>query len=193
MARNAYTSRPGGPRRPDPRRSRQDRAERGFQPFPKSESPDPVESSIILQYGYTPQAIEEAAFEHIPPMFVTSVPGKDFRRAVRLEGDLIYRSKVLQAVVKVPKAFLSDGASVPQLFWNRYPPFGQYLEAAVVHDLFCELGHMGISPIDYKQAAKVFREAMAALGYSKWKRNVMYRAVKWFGPKFKAQQFPSSE
>lgn len=36
--------------------------------------------------------------------------------------------------VKVPKGFVSDLASVPGIFWGKYPPTGRYAYAAVVHD-----------------------------------------------------------
>ena len=102
-----------------------------------------------------------------------------------LTVDLVYQSEHLDRTVTVPYAFKSDGASVPKALWSHYPPFGNYLAAAVVHDWFCVLGHSRSSPIDYVDAAKVFREAMEVLGVSKWKRNKMYWAVRLFGPKFK--------
>jgi hypothetical protein len=129
----------------------------------------------------------KSKFIKVPRMTVTQLPGTKFRRAVELQGDLVYKSAEYGGKIIVAKGFISDGASVPQVFWNRYPPFGQYLEAAVVHDYFCELGHAGQSPIDYKAAARIFREAMIVKGVGKWKRNVMYQAVLWFGPKFKAK------
>lgn len=36
--------------------------------------------------------------------------------------------------VKVPKGFVSDLASVPALFWMKYPPTGRYAYGAIVHD-----------------------------------------------------------
>lgn len=125
-------------------------------------------------------------FLQIPEMTVTVLNPKPFRRGVILRGDLVYESDILGASVTVPEGTMSDGASVPQFFWNRYPPFGQYLNAAVVHDWYCILGHAGKSPVDFKTAALIFREAMAVEGVGKWKRNVMYQAVRWFGPRFKA-------
>ncbi len=132
----------------------------------------------------------KSEFKQIPDMVVTSIKNDKgrFRRAVKLKGDLVYHSNILGRRTTVPDGFVSDGASVPQFFWSRYPPFGEYLEAAVVHDLYCVLGHQGQSPISSKVAAQVFREAMAAIGYSKWKRNVMYLAVLWFGPRFKRNE-----
>jgi hypothetical protein len=38
-------------------------------------------------------------------------------------------------VIKVPKGFLSDGASVPRPFWAIFSPFnGDYFEAALIHE-----------------------------------------------------------
>lgn len=40
--------------------------------------------------------------------------------------------------VSIPAGYLTDGASVPKVFWNIIPPWGKYGQAAVVHDLLCE-------------------------------------------------------
>lgn len=111
-----------------------------------------------------------------------------FERVVKLESDLQYESELLGKTVVIPKGFISDGASVPRVMWSIYPPFGRYLEAAVVHDWYCVLGHRGESPIDYKVAADVFREAMEVCGVSRWRRYKMYWAVRLGGPKFKAKE-----
>jgi hypothetical protein len=111
-----------------------------------------------------------------------------FERIVVLNQPLSYASDLLDEVVTIPRGFQSDGASVPRVLWSIYPPFGKYLEAAVVHDYYCVLGHKGESPIDYKMAAKVFDEAMKACGVSKWRRFKMYWAVVLGGPKFKAKK-----
>ena len=107
-----------------------------------------------------------------------------FERVVVLNQPLSYASDVLDQVVSVPKGFKSDGASVPRALWSIYPPFGKYLEAAVVHDWFCVLGHRGESPIDYKMAAKVFDEAMEVCSVGKFRRFKMYWAVRMGGPRF---------
>jgi hypothetical protein len=63
--------------------------------------------------------------------------------------------------------------------WWLYPPFGEYLEAAVVHDWLC-VNHQ----TDSVTAAKVFLEAMEVCEVGKWKRTKMYWAVRVGGPKF---------
>lgn len=112
------------------------------------------------------------------------IDGKWTRVAV-LEAEFIYDSPRF-GLVQVPFGFESDGASVPRFLWNIYPPFGKYLEAAVIHDWFCVLGHAGTSPISSQDAAKLFLEVMEVLGVGKWKRIKMYLAVRIFGPRFKS-------
>jgi len=108
--------------------------------------------------------------------------GKKMVRVVILEQSFGYYSELLKRSVIVPTGFSSDGASVPSVLHWMYHPFGRYLEAAVVHDWFCVM-----KQIDSVTAAKVFREAMAVCGVSKWRRAKMYFAVRWFGPQFKAK------
>ncbi len=107
------------------------------------------------------------------------------RAVVTLQRNFCYSSDML-GYVRVPTGFVSDGASVPQALWSIYPPFGKYLEAAVIHDYYCVLGNKGESPIDSVTAAKLFREVMQVCGVSKWRRTKMYWAVRIGGPKFDA-------
>ena len=116
------------------------------------------------------------------------IDGKWTRVAI-LEVEFIYDSPKF-GLVQVPFGFVSDGASVPKVLWNIYPPFGEYLEAAVIHDWFCVLGHAGTSPIGSQEAAKLFLEIMEVMGVSKWKRTKMYWAVRLAGPRFKASKIP---
>lgn len=125
-------------------------------------------------------------FIEIPQYKFIKLSNKPLRRGVLLLGDLKYYSKILKSEVVVFEGFKSDGASVPQRFWDSFPPFGEYLESAIIHDLYCVLGKQGKSPIDFKMAAKVFKEAMETQGVNWWKRTKMYLAVRFFGPRFKA-------
>ena len=83
--------------------------------------------------------------------------------------------------VDVPPGYRTDFASIPRIFWRILPPAGRYGKAAVIHDWLCD-----VSPklCDHRTAADVFGEAMSVLGVPRWKRAVMVKAVKWFGPRF---------
>lgn len=80
------------------------------------------------------------------------------------------------AGVKVPAGFHTDLASTPRIFWNIFPPFGKYEQAAIVHDF---LYHFGIGT--KKEADIKFLHGMKLLQVPFWKRRLMFRAVRLFG------------
>ena len=84
-------------------------------------------------------------------------------------------------LVVVPVGFLSDGASVPRIFWPLMPALSRYTLAALGHDIL-----YAQKPANWtrKKADKLFLHAMRYLGVSWWKREVMYRAVRAFGPRW---------
>jgi len=86
-------------------------------------------------------------------------------------------------VIRVPVGYRTDFASIPRFFWRILPPAGRYGKAAVIHDFLCDERPHCCSHV---VAADVFDEAMEVLGVGKVKRTIMVKAVKWFGPKFKA-------
>lgn len=85
--------------------------------------------------------------------------------------------------INVDRGYLTDGASVPRLFWPLVPPLGRYAQAAVVHDKLCETLHVysearkAMVDITRHTADSIFLEAMVVLGVPTWKRNLMYSAV----------------
>lgn len=112
----------------------------------------------------------------------------------------------------VPLGFESDRASVPRVFWNIIPPMGKYSIPALIHDLLyrihvirawkpCEEGIPRTvykngewsqtedlwttvdTPCSKAQADTIFLELMILYRVSKWRRQIMYRSVKWFGKK----------
>lgn len=78
--------------------------------------------------------------------------------------------------IVVPKGFITDFASVPRIFWNVIPPIGKYSKAAIVHDYMYDFALK-----TKKEADLIFYEAMEVLGVPKWKRLIMYWAVRVFG------------
>jgi hypothetical protein len=93
-----------------------------------------------------------------------------------LKSDLAYYSEFLEERIVVPAGFKTDFASIPRFFHRLLPKNGRHDAAAVVHDWLYATAYT-----DKDTADKVFLEAMKAIGVSAWKRNAMYRAVKWFG------------
>lgn len=83
--------------------------------------------------------------------------------------------------VSVPAGYLTDGASVPKIFWNIIPPWGLYGQAAVVHDILCEYLTIIVNglpvAISRAQCDEVLNEAMRHLGVPTWKRLMIYYSV----------------
>lgn len=83
--------------------------------------------------------------------------------------------------VDIPLGYLTDGASVPRIFWNIIPPWGQYGQAAVVHDYLCNyltIQSYGVPVrITRKRADEILLEAMTVLGVSATKKAFIYAGV----------------
>ncbi|TKX30643.1 DUF1353 domain-containing protein [Campylobacter estrildidarum] len=78
----------------------------------------------------------------------------------------------------VPKGFITDGASIPRIFWSFFPPYrSEYFSACVIHDYLCEKAN---SRKDYKLADLALKEAMQELKCPKIKCFVFYHACNTF-------------
>ena len=79
-------------------------------------------------------------------------------------------------IIKVPKGFITDGASIPKFAWSILGgPMGEYSAAAVVHDYCYKYKLYTRKRCDY-----IFYEAMQVLEVPFWKRWLMYHAVRTF-------------
>jgi hypothetical protein len=110
-------------------------------------------------------------------------------RCWRLNVPLVYEIDTGR-LIEVPQGFVTDGASVPRVFWSVLPPWGRYSRAAVLHDLLCALLDKG-TPHDEaptrRDADAIFFDAMAASGV-----NVVTRWVLWIGVRI-GSVFPGAE
>lgn len=80
--------------------------------------------------------------------------------------------------IEVPENFITDGASVPRVFQNIFPPFGPYFKAAIIHD-------WGYSSLNQQFPRKtvdlIFKEAMFNAGIGTLTRETVFWAVRLFG------------
>ncbi len=110
------------------------------------------------------------------PLLVT--PLDDGRTWVIITDDFQYDvgSEGSGDTVKIPQWMATDFASIPRPVWWFAAPWGRHGHAAVVHDA-------GYFLQDRSRAAydRIFLEAMEVLGVQRFKRRVMYLAVRWFG------------
>lgn len=110
--------------------------------------------------------------------------GTSFRdKPFELLSEVAYQSEYLDYTLLILEGYRTDFATIPRLFWRVLPPYGKYAGAAVVHDWIVDHRLTG-----HATAAKIFREAMIDLHVSAWKTAVMYRAVRWFGPRWKSSE-----
>ena len=99
-----------------------------------------------------------------------------------------YEVKVQYGTVYIPAGYCYDGASIPTLMGlsrvamtngGKFAP--EVMRASLVHDWFCDFRPPWISSND---AAVIFRDMLLEDGVRPWRAASMYRAVKWFGPKW---------
>ena len=82
-------------------------------------------------------------------------------------------------LIRVPKSFITDGASVPHSLQWLYNPYGKYINAAVIHDyLYSSYNNTGINRT---LADKIFRHIMQETGVDIRTVRRFYTAVRCFG------------
>jgi len=88
----------------------------------------------------------------------------------------------------VPNGAITNGASIPLIFWPILSPYDpEWFLASVVHDALVGEFDDPISVIDvvtgaerqlsWKESAQFMRELMKCLKASKWKRHLFYHAI----------------
>lgn len=106
-------------------------------------------------------------------------------RQMKLLEDIVYTDSNNKVWI-AHTGLIFDGASIPRFMWRVIgsPFVGKYRRAAIIHDQYYTYGLEGHPVESRKDTDKMFLEAMEELGVSWWKRKMMYRAVRWFGPKW---------
>lgn len=89
----------------------------------------------------------------------------------------------------VAKGSKVDGASIPPELWSAIvgtPFLGDYRRASVLHDVACQ---QRTEP--HKAVHRMFYDAMIADGMDEFRAQVMYTAVRAFGPKWAVGGIPA--
>ena len=100
-------------------------------------------------------------------------------RIFRLTAPFRYLSSI--GIITVPAGFLTDGASVPRIFWNIFSPFGSCFPAALIHDYLYSKASSPEWVIDRDMVDGIFLAAMKDVGVGWLTRHVIYRAVRLGG------------
>lgn len=109
-----------------------------------------------------------------------------------LTEDIAYTPSDGVDTICVPKGFVTDLASIPQLFWDLLPPDGPWVKAAVIHDYLYYTRGSGqwyghprsiTRAKDYTKDESdwILRDAMQDRGVDAFRRNVIYFAVQFGG------------
>lgn len=80
---------------------------------------------------------------------------------------------------RVYAGFITDGASIPRLFWFLFSPIGNHMKAAVLHDSMLQSKDLSYS--ERTAIDKTFYQAMLKSGVMKWRAYTMWKAVRvWY-------------
>ncbi|HGJ3207286.1 TPA: DUF1353 domain-containing protein, partial [Salmonella enterica subsp. enterica serovar Anatum] len=99
-----------------------------------------------------------------------------------------YLSEDISDIISVPAGFVTDLATVPRIFWTLMPPDGKYAKAAIIHDWMYDNALR-----TKKEADKIFLDGMTVLGVPRWKRTIMYYAVRLFGKGMYNRKTPANK
>ncbi len=106
-----------------------------------------------------------AVFPHLPTLKPLPITGGVRRYA--LQENLTHEQGV------VPAGFITDGASVPRMFWPLFSPTGPAFGAAIIHDWGYRYSIAKRAEVD-----ELFLEHMTAAGLPWWRRRIIYHAVR---------------
>ena len=100
---------------------------------------------------------------------------KGYSNKFLITRGFIYKDKKITILIK--SNWITDGASVPRLFWTIFPPIAcKYLEAVILHDALYKS-----QKLNRKLSDLLFLKAMEDLKVNKIKRLIMYYSVRLFG------------
>ena len=86
----------------------------------------------------------------------------------------------IEDLIRIPKGFITDGASSPRFSYSFFPPFtGRHVEASVLHD-FLYSSKSGFRFSRFFSDA-IFKEALIYSGVGRVKAGFMFAAVRCFG------------
>lgn len=93
----------------------------------------------------------------------------------RLEKDFVFEYDKWK--ITILAGFEFDGASIPRLAWRVIGhPWGEYLPAALPHDIFYATEHF---PREYTD--QMFLDIMRAIDVAGWRRGLMWATVRTAG------------
>lgn len=88
------------------------------------------------------------------------------------------RGPKLAADYTIEKGYVSDGGTIPKIFWFILSPFEDYFTCCLLHDYLCDLATFNKDIYFYrKHADELFNEAMKQASIKKSTRLTLYAGV----------------
>lgn len=94
--------------------------------------------------------------------------------------DLICYSHRLSIVIKVPRFFITDLASIPKPLRSLISVNERHVYAAIIHD-FLYTGHLFDTKVSRQDADGVLNDFCEIVKVPTWKRTLIFSAVRTFG------------
>lgn len=114
----------------------------------------------------------------LTPLVVEVMPGG---KTFKVAREFTYRWKRENLGIRVPFGFVTDFASIPRFARIIIPKLGKYTKASVLHDAIYQ-DDFSLNDVrgrlTRKDADLIFRDGMRDLGVVKWKRILMWMAVR---------------
>lgn len=111
---------------------------------------------------------------------------KNMWRLARMAGTSLIFDLGGGVTIEVPVGFVTDGPSIPKIFWNILPVWGIWARAGVIHDFICCLLAMARpheAARTRKDCDRIFLRAMVDLDVGWVQFSVLYLGVcigRWF-------------
>lgn len=105
---------------------------------------------------------------------------------------VVFLNEVVICNISIPKGFITDGATIPKLFWNILSPFGRFFKSCALHDYICLMAKLhnneaptlkdGISiATQYrKRADTLLSLSMKKQGIALWRRLLIMANVRTY-------------
>lgn len=103
---------------------------------------------------------------------------------------VVFLNEVIICNISIPRGFITDGATIPKLFWNILSPFGRFFKSCALHDYICLMAKLknneaptlkeGISiATQYrKRADTLLALSMKKQGIALWRRLLIMANVR---------------
>ena len=105
---------------------------------------------------------------------------------------VVFLNDTIICNITIPKGFITDGATIPKLFWNILSPFGRFFKSCALHDYICLMAKLknneapnlkegiNISTQYRKRADTLLSLSMKKQGIKLWRRLLIMTNVRTY-------------